>query len=275
MICLKHWVFHDQESPKRHFFAQSLVLRPPKRKFGKCSQPCGSSGCLNSTILSANEGEIKEWGKIPMHLYITKYSPDWASLDVIVFARHSALHKDSRFHVIPHGCKLSASGMSKTGGQNTYSYRIYSYYRCKSATVWKRSEVTALRPSKLWNKKVCKLFLGSPWWGVPKYLHWTQKKSKPCSTAKALEGVCTPELIPTFLCQAQRGFSSNSIHCRQQTSRINKRNPWCRGRFSSTSGEGKNHRPPKKCKQSSKSCHPMAPSHHPCPPQIYVDRNEQ
>ena len=176
MICLKHWVFHDQESPKRHFFAQSLVLRPPKRKFGKCSQPCGSSGCLNSTILSANEGEIKEWGKIPMHLYITKYSPDWASLDVIVFARHSALHKDSRFHVIPHGCKLSASGMSKTGGQNIYSYRIYSYYRCKSATVWKLSEVTALRPSKLWKKKVCKLFLGSPWWRVPKYLHWTQKK---------------------------------------------------------------------------------------------------
>lgn len=50
-----------------------------------------------------------------MHLYITKYSPDWASLDVIVFARHSALHKDSRFHVIPHRCKLSASGMPKTG----------------------------------------------------------------------------------------------------------------------------------------------------------------
>lgn len=72
-----------------------------------------------------------------------------------------------------------------------------------------------------------------------------KKKSKPCFTAKALEGVCTPELIPTLLCQAQRGFSSNSIHCRQQTSRINKRNPWCRGRFSSTSGGGKNHRPQK------------------------------
>lgn len=63
-------------------------------------------------------------------------------------------------------------------GDKTYIVieSITNYYRCKSATVLKRSEVTALRPSKLWNKKVCKLFLGSPWWGVPKYLHWNKKK---------------------------------------------------------------------------------------------------